>query len=96
MLKSEVQRMVKAAGGELEAQEIEVNGRILKVGQTKSTTMTVSCSEMVFEIIAFAPPAARGRIDKWDDNADVPSVIIRKFGNVHPSNEFEIKVASEF
>lgn len=96
MLKSEMERMVKMAGGMMEAQEIEVNGRTFKVGQTRSTTMTVSNTEKISEIIGFAAPAARGRIDKWDDNADVPCVIIRNSGNVHPSAEFEIKMALEF
>lgn len=96
MLQSEVEKMVKMAGGMMEAQGIEVNGRMLKVGQTKETTMTVSATKKVSEIIGFAPPAARGRIDKWDDNADVPCVIIRNSGNIHPSAEFEIKMALDF
>lgn len=92
MLKSEVERMVKMAGGMMEIEEVNVNGRTFKVGQTKETIVT----QKISEIIGFAPPSARGRIDKWDDNADVPSVIIRNSGNIHPSAEFEIKMVLDF
>jgi len=96
MLKSEMERMVKIAGGELSDQEIVYNGQTFKIGQIRSTTMTVSCTEVISEIVAFGPPAARGRIDKYDDWADAPSVIIRKSGHVHPSAEYEIKMVLDF
>lgn len=99
MLKSEMERMVKNAGGILEIDSLEVNGRTLRIGQTKEassqTIDSFSANLDTLEIIAFAPPAARGRIDKWDDGADVPSIIVRKSSG-HPASEYEIRIAWEF
>jgi len=93
MFKSEMEKMVKRAGGLLEDQEIESH----KVGdsweENNGWGYEGTRPKATFEIVAFAPPAARGRIQKWDVDADSPSVILRKSSSMGlaPNDEYHIR-----
>lgn len=98
MLKSEMERMVKQAGGMMEDQEIEG----LEVGfkfQIREGWGLDNTHPMVeYEVIGFAAPQARGRIDPWDMGADEPSVILKKqiiyndeLREAHPGDQFHIR-----
>ncbi len=97
MFKEEAQKILKTT--KLEKQEIEVNGKILKVGDTKISSRgnldSFTANESAVQITTFASPQAHGYTGKWDDAKDTPAIILQR-NNCHPSNEFEIRIAWDF
>lgn len=93
MFKSEMIKMVERAGGFLNDQEIDGH-RIGDSWEEKNGWgRDFSNPVATFEIVAFAPPSARGRIEKWDVDAESPSVILRKTAamGLAPNDEYHIR-----
>jgi hypothetical protein len=76
-----------------------INGQVnsLSVGQSWQERIGwgYECSQLMttFEIVGFAAPSARGRIDKWDADASIPSVILKNTTTIHDQDEFEVRSA---